>query len=398
MGDSLKDLTKKFKQLRANYLKYNFGDVSTNSNSDVYANVKGRMYGDWIDLSGRSNSYSSGDLIENPIGLIESIIRDEILSEHNLIVSAYSTIDKTITFGGTTYYLSNTENNYYQNAYIHNIDKNWVRKIDSHSGSLKKVTLTSLAPGDISNGDRCYITNIQGNNLIDYSSFDTAMGSRSGWDFALSLDSKIEGYSLLDQLCFEAQVMLYKNYDKYYIKTIGTGTSVGTLSNPLKERNSNLMLDVSLSDIQDVYTDFIVNYAFLPNENSYAKTLYCNKSSSNNALLSSTYRGYCADAETNYKVIRKLEINLDFVHDETTAVYFLQRLIKEKTRQRMIVGYIGDTENHIQYEKGDLVLINVPERIPTSKNNSTQFLIVKQDLPFKRGNTEVIFKLVEMIA
>ena len=398
MADSPKDIVKKVKQLRANYLRYNLGDVSTNSNSDVYAYAKGRMYGGWIDHTGRSNSYNEGDLIENPVGIVESIIRDEILSEHRLVVSSVGMLAiNSLSFNGSTHVLMYDTENYYANAYVHNIDKDWTAKVSYYEGSTKTCALSSITVLDIDVGDRCYITNIKGDELIDITTFDSSLSSKSSWKMALSLDTKIEAYSLLDQICFEAQLMLYKNYDKYYIKPIGSGSSVGTLTKPLIERNGNKLIDVSLSSIEDVYTDFTIHYAFLANENSYAKTIVCNKDTTNSTYITSSYKTLCSNAEDNYKLKRKLEINLDFIHDEATAAYFLQRIIKEKTKQKTLVGYSGDVQNHIQYEKGDLVKINVPDRITASQNNTTVFLITKQDIYFQRGNTQINFKLVETI-
>lgn len=43
-----------------------------------YVAGKGRIFGSWIDTAGRSNSYSAGDLIEDPAFIIESILRDEL--------------------------------------------------------------------------------------------------------------------------------------------------------------------------------------------------------------------------------------------------------------------------------------------------------------------------------
>jgi len=44
--------------------------------NDIYIACKGRKYGSWIDS--RSSNYSSGDCIEDPAGIIESILRDEL--------------------------------------------------------------------------------------------------------------------------------------------------------------------------------------------------------------------------------------------------------------------------------------------------------------------------------
>jgi hypothetical protein len=47
--------------------------------TDVYASAKGRTFGAWIDEAFRvTGAYSSGDLIENPAYIIESIWRDEL--------------------------------------------------------------------------------------------------------------------------------------------------------------------------------------------------------------------------------------------------------------------------------------------------------------------------------
>jgi hypothetical protein len=44
----------------------------------IYAAVKGRKFGAWIDEGGRSNSYNENNLIEDPAFIVESILRDEL--------------------------------------------------------------------------------------------------------------------------------------------------------------------------------------------------------------------------------------------------------------------------------------------------------------------------------
>ncbi len=43
-----------------------------------FAEMKGRTFGSWIDDVGRVNDYNAGDLIEDPVYIIESILRDEL--------------------------------------------------------------------------------------------------------------------------------------------------------------------------------------------------------------------------------------------------------------------------------------------------------------------------------
>lgn len=50
----------------------------TIATSAVFAEIEGRKFGSWIDDVGRSNSYSSGDLITKSCYQIESLLRDEL--------------------------------------------------------------------------------------------------------------------------------------------------------------------------------------------------------------------------------------------------------------------------------------------------------------------------------
>ena len=60
---------------------------------DVYTNIKGRMFGRWIDYTNnvsRSNGYNENGFIENPDYCIESIFRDEIFTERDLTIESFS--------------------------------------------------------------------------------------------------------------------------------------------------------------------------------------------------------------------------------------------------------------------------------------------------------------------
>ena len=396
MGDSLKDTTKKLKQLVEAYHKYNFSNIHYEAKNDIYAYLQGMYFDDWIDLSGRSNSYNAGDLIENPVYIIESIIRDVILTERDLEYFSYSTTGNWIRFSGSSHSLLYETDDYYNDAYLVNVTKSWSKKIIDYDGTQKLIYVSSIVGGDVGVNDKFYIKNIKGNELIDANSFDTAASQRSSWKFSVDLDSEIEAHTFLDNIAFEAQCALYKNYKKYRIVPLESGTTVGTLSNPLIEKKSNILVDGTLSSRDDIFTDFEINYAYLPQENKYAKTLTCNKDEVSNSSLSS-YKTNCENAAKNYRTSKPLTINLDFIYDDTTALEFTKRIIVEKTFQRLLVGYVGAPKDHIQYEKGDLVKINVPERIPASKNNSAQFLITKSDISFMDGLPEIKFKLVEMV-
>ena len=64
---------------------------------DMYATVKGRMFGAWVDADSRNNGYNQNDLIENPVYVAESIFRD-ILGLTSTIID-YANLDEA---GNTT--------------------------------------------------------------------------------------------------------------------------------------------------------------------------------------------------------------------------------------------------------------------------------------------------------
>jgi len=62
----------------------------------VYVSGKGRKYGSWVDADSRDNGYDENDLIENPIYIIEDILRDELsLASANIDYALFDTAGNT---------------------------------------------------------------------------------------------------------------------------------------------------------------------------------------------------------------------------------------------------------------------------------------------------------------
>ena len=91
--------------------------ISNTQGGDTVAYANGRMF-DVSMTSGRSNGYSNNDLIENPVYIIESLIRHEVLAEKDLICedlpvySGYS----AFSFNDNTGYLLSDLDDYYNGA------------------------------------------------------------------------------------------------------------------------------------------------------------------------------------------------------------------------------------------------------------------------------------------
>ena len=62
----------------------------------VYVSGKGRKFGSWVDADSRNNGYNQNDLIENPIYIIEDILRTELsLSSSNIDYALFDTAGNT---------------------------------------------------------------------------------------------------------------------------------------------------------------------------------------------------------------------------------------------------------------------------------------------------------------
>ena len=62
----------------------------------IYYSGKGRKYGAYIDADSRNQGYNENDLIENPIFIIEDILRDELsMSSSNIDFATFDTSGNT---------------------------------------------------------------------------------------------------------------------------------------------------------------------------------------------------------------------------------------------------------------------------------------------------------------
>ena len=62
----------------------------------VYCSGKGRKYGSWVDANSRNQGYNENDLIENPVFIIEDILRSELsLTSSEIDYASFDTSGKT---------------------------------------------------------------------------------------------------------------------------------------------------------------------------------------------------------------------------------------------------------------------------------------------------------------
>ncbi len=133
----------------------------------IYYSGKGREFGAWVDADSRSNGYDKGDLIENPVYMIEDILRTELGTKTTGTTdatSAGSLLDSTATFTSDMVGQS-----------VRNTTDGTFTIISGFSSS----TALTVTDDIFVSGDGYVISGLTSND-IDYSSFDTAGNTTNG--------------------------------------------------------------------------------------------------------------------------------------------------------------------------------------------------------------------------
>ena len=374
--------------------RLNITDIKENVQvkfAQAYAYVNGMTFGRWIDTVGgaaRDNGYSEGELIDNVAYVIESIYRDHIFAEYDL------TVDSTTS--GTVFVCSalrSSTDDYYNNAIITNITTGGRGYVTDYVGSSKTLTISGTT---VSAGDNFILTNVQGDNRIDHASFDKVgnktNGQRDGWKYRFTIAKDIKASELIDKLCFEAHLIKLESYNKIRLVALDTSTAVATWGSPLKQNGVELA-GAKLSPIEEVYTDYRLNYAYDYGKGEYTKEYAVNRSGFTPGASLTTEQSLCAAAEDNYKIKNQFVYNADFIYDDATAKNLLQKLVLWHTKQRLMPVWYGSIKNYIQYEIGDVIKINYSAMIPTGLNNTVDFMIYGKEISSKK---KIVLSFIEL--
>jgi len=384
---------------------------------EVYENngamfLRGMEFERWIDYTNgaaRSNGKNEGDLIENPAYVIESLLRDWVFVERNRRIDTTSATNKAVLSGAVNGLgLLSAVDDYYNNAIWYNHKTGHKTYISDYAGSTKEVTLASAdGSGLMAAGNYISITNIQGDNLIDTASFDalgnTTNGLRNGYKLATSIKDFETAKNIIDGICADFLLFLFKSGTKYKIATLEKkATADGTFSNPLKANGAE-QVTTWLGNLDGYYSDFKFRHFFEFAKNEYNFTMTCNSNGSTSGL-GTTYEGYCKTADAQYRQgVRLFEKEFPYIYNgmdslpstSTTMHNIAKLLIKFYTRLRLFVEWNGDFKNHMAYEVGDQVKINFSKLIPNSLNNSAFFLIINKQIESVNGIPTVRFTLME---
>jgi len=246
--------------------------------------------------------------------------------------------------------------------------------------------LTTVLPGmvihNITDGTYSYVSSVDSDtqltiedDIIASGESYEIYGTRYGWAFARSLTQQQTMQQLMSQLCYESHAIIHRSYKSWKYCPLENGKVDGTLSDPLTDEDTGRPnVFVKLSPIENIYNDFTLNYNYNYATKNYEGKLTVNKNVSSHVSLDS-FKAVCLASERDYKVSRVWEYNADWISDETTAINLLANIINWLTYQKTLVEYYGSVGGHIQYEKGDRLLIDYDYMMPTGINNTMVFFV-----------------------
>ncbi len=405
-----KPLDSEFKQRRAlRTTRPGFND-QFEPIDNAFGRGKGREYSRWIDhinaldaSKNRTMGDVEGDLIAIPSYNIESIFRDESWVERDLQITSSA---------DTTHFVCDEvisrEDDFYNFSILYNATTGVKRFITDYVGSTNTFTINS-ADGSMAASDNIYLTNIQGDNKIDFASFDavgnTTNGTRKDWLFAKSINNQNSLQFIIDELCFESHCVLSESVNEDtgspQIRLIALDSGSGDTWTKPAFRDGKEMVDISLTPLANVFTSFKLFYYWDYGKQDYEKNIFVDKNGfGGTGTLVIADQLLCKKAESTYRVNNPFSYSANWIYDDTTAELMLQKKIEWFTKQRLIVdwttGLSDGAIDYIKYERGDQIKLNFSQSIPTGLNNSAFFMITNKRIITVQGAPLIQWRLIEM--
>ena len=278
--------------------------------SYLFYSGKGRKYGAWIDTdtagsSARTNGLNKGDLIESPIYIIEDLLRTEC---------------GTITSGTTTSAVSNDlvdSGAAFTTAMVGQSSYNFTDGTSAFITARESATVLSVGADIYASAEDYYICGLT-DDEIDTTTFDTAGNTASS---AGKVYNALNGAAATSEWAFSQMkftnvrdlIVRISRQCGAYVFISGTGKlKVRTLqqsgysADKVVNYNEIVLKDISLTPLNNVRNNFVVNY-----NKDYAKDQYQATATASDATSQGT---------TATGFIQELELELDAdVVSSTTA-------------------------------------------------------------------------------
>ena len=308
----------------------------------VYYSGKGRQYGAYIDADSRNQGYNANAVIENPIFIIESILRSElgvIYTGSGTSTTSNKLVDSNASFA--TSVVGQT---------LYNIkDKTTAMVTARDSGTTLSISADIMASGEK------YVIGGLTSDEIDHASFDTSGNTTNGLlgdiyedavgdvKFAFSQYKFIDSKDMLERLgrlCFS--YVFIGGDGKFKIKTLRR-TDDYSASDQTIDYNDMTLNKIGKTPLASVKNSVLVNY-----NHSYG----ANQNKSEATATDSTSQGTTVNG---FNQTMKYELDANEILDSTTATKLAEAYINIMKSRKDIVEFncVRPKYNHL--EIGDII-------------------------------------------
>ena len=308
----------------------------------IYYSGKGRQYGAYIDADSRNQGYNANALIENPIFIIESILRSElgpIYTGNATATTSNKLVDSNAAF--LTSVVGQT---------VYNIkDKTSAMVTARDSGTTLSISANIMA------NTEGYIVSGLTSSQIDYATFDESGNTTDGFlkdiyedaiadiKFAFSQYKFIDSKDMLERLgrlCFS--YVFIGGDGKFKIKTLRRTDDYST-SDQTIDYNDMTLNKIGKTPLASVKNSVLVNY-----NHSYGE----NQNKSEATATDSTSQGTTVNG---FNQTMKYELDANEILDSTTATKLAEAYIHIMKGRKDIVEFncVRPKYNHL--EIGDII-------------------------------------------
>ena len=308
----------------------------------VYYSGKGRQYGAYIDADSRNQGYNANALIENPIFIIESILRSElgvIYTGSGTSTTSNKLVDSNASFA--TSVVGQT---------LYNIkDKTTAMVTARDSGTTLSISADIMASGEK------YVIGGLTSDEIDHASFDTSGNTTNGLlgdiyedavgdvKFAFSQYKFIDSKDMLERLgrlCFS--YVFIGGDGKFKIKTLRR-TDDYSASDQTIDYNDITLNKIGKTPLASVKNSVLVNY-----NHSYG----ANQNKSEATATDSTSQGTTVNG---FNQTMKYELDANEILDSTTATKLAEAYINIMKSRKDIVEFNCVRPKYNYLEIGDII-------------------------------------------
>tara|TARA_R110000787_G_scaffold78221_2_gene171370 strand:+ start:5355 stop:7850 length:2496 start_codon:yes stop_codon:yes gene_type:complete len=308
----------------------------------VYCSGKGRQYGAYIDADSRNQGYNTNALIENPIFIIESILRSElgpIYTGSGTSTTSNKLVDSNAAF--LTSVVGQT---------LYNIkDKTSAMVTARDSGTQLSISADIMASGE------SYVIGGLTSDEIDYATFDESGNTTDGFlkdiyedaiadiKFAFSQYKFINSKDILERLgrlCFS--YIFISGDGKFKIKTLRRTDDYSSSDQTV---NFN---DINLNKIGKTPLGLVKNSILVKYNHDYA----ANQNRFEATATDSTSQGTTVNG---FNKIMKLELNANEILDSTTATKLAEAFIYITKNRHDIIEFNTSRPKYNHLEIGDII-------------------------------------------